>query len=113
MDISRRTLEAGVHLVKIDGPLNSSLAGKIKQTFRDTHKQGARHLIVDLKDVPFMDSSGLAALVAGLKIFNSNARNFCLVAPQTQPKLLFELTGFDSVFQVFDNVAEALNPGAV
>ncbi|MFC1975029.1 STAS domain-containing protein [Chloroflexota bacterium] len=108
MTILHNTLKADVHLVKLNGPLNSSQTEEVKQIFTDAYKTGAKHLIVNLEDVPFMDSSGLVALVAGLKIFDSNAKIFRLVAPQTQPKLLFELTGFDNIFQIFDSVTEAV-----
>jgi anti-anti-sigma regulatory factor len=52
----------------------------------------------------------LAALVAGYKLFGSDKQNFSLAALQEQPKLLFELTMFDRIFQIFDTVGEASRP---
>ena len=66
-------------------------------------------MVVDLSGVPFIDSSGLAALVSGLKTFGGEADNLRLAAPQSQAKLLFELTMFDRVFKIFDSVASAQN----
>jgi anti-anti-sigma factor len=110
MAILYSTLAADVHLVQLSGPLNSSQSKAVKQTLKNALETGAKRLIVNLEDVPFMDSSGLVALVAGLKTFGNNGRNFRLVAPQTQPRLLLELTGFDSIFQIFDSVTEAASP---
>jgi anti-anti-sigma factor len=62
-------------------------------------EQGVKRVLVNLEDVPFIDSRGLAALIAGYKMFGSDARNFRLVGIQDQPRLVFELTGFDHVFQ--------------
>ncbi len=109
MRILHNMLETGVHLVKLNGPLNGNLAEEAKQTFVNMYNKGARRVIINLEDVPFIDSRGLAVLVAGLKIFNKDAQSFRLAAPQTQPGLVFELTGFDKVFQIFDSVTEAVS----
>jgi anti-sigma B factor antagonist len=94
-------------LVKLKGALNARSAEDAKQTFRDISNNGASKVIVDLSEVPFIDSSGLAALVSGLKTFGGDAQNLRLASPQSQAKLLFELTMFDRVFQIFDNVDSA------
>ena len=75
--------------------------------FRELVEQGVERVVVNLKDVPLIDSRGLAALIAGYKLFGGQPDNFRLVELQIQPKLVFELTGFDYIFQIFDSVAEA------
>lgn len=107
MEISYSALGSDVYLVKLNGALNARSAEEAKQTFRDLSNKGAGRVIVDLASVPFIDSSGLAALVSGLKTFGGDAHNLRLAAPQSQAKLLFELTMFDRVFQIFETVAEA------
>jgi anti-anti-sigma factor len=76
------------------------------QLFRDISRQGAEKVIVNLEDVPLIDSHGLAALVIGLKIFD-DGKKLRLAAPQAQPRLLLELTMFDRIFQISDSVADA------
>ena len=107
MDISKDDLKDGVYLVTLNGALNARSAEAAKQTFRDLADKGVERVVVDLAQVPFIDSSGLASLVSGLKTFGGDAQNLRLAAPQSQAKLLFELTMFDRVFQIFDNVEEA------
>jgi anti-anti-sigma factor len=87
--------------------LSGRWANELEQKCKDALNRGARRVIVDLADVPLVDSRGLAALVEGYKTFGSNKKNFQLAALQEQPKLLLELTMFDRIFQVFDSVAEA------
>jgi anti-sigma B factor antagonist len=111
MDISYNALSSNVYLVKLNGALNARSAEEAKQTFRDLSGKGAEQVIVDLEGVPFIDSSGLAALVSGLKTFGGDAQNLRLAAPQSQAKLLFELTMFDRVFQIYDSVSEAQAAG--
>jgi len=107
MEISYHSLGQDVYLVKLNGALNARSAEDAKQTFRDLSDKGAKQVIVDLEKVPFIDSSGLAALVSGLKTFSGDANNLRLAAPQSQARLLFELTMFDRVFQIFDTVKDA------
>jgi anti-anti-sigma factor len=55
--------------------------------------------VINLEDVPFLDSHGLGALLTGYKIFGKDPHKFRLTGLQDQPKLVFELTGYDHVFQ--------------
>lgn len=104
--ISHTVLDNGVHLVNLEQPLHASQARETMQLFREMSQQGAEKVIVNLENVPFIDSHGLAALVVGLKIFDDGEK-LRLVAPQDQPRLLFELTMFDQIFHITENVAEA------
>lgn len=109
MEISYNSLGTNFYLVKLNGALNARTAEDAKQTFRDLADKGAERVIIDLSGVPFIDSSGLAALVSGLKTFGGDAENLRLAAPQSQAKLLFELTMFDRVFKIFNSVSDAQN----
>jgi anti-anti-sigma factor len=92
------------HLVTLTGPLNALRAERTVQLFQDISEHGIERVVVNLEDVPFIDSSGLAALIAGYKIFGSDADNFQLIGAQDQPRLVFELTGFDHIFRTDDHL---------
>lgn len=108
MDISSKSVSPVVSIVSFNGALNARSAEDAKQTFRDLIDGGVAKVVVDLHQVPFIDSSGLAALVSGLKTLGGEAANLKLAAPQSQARLLFELTMFDRVFEIHDSVDEAL-----
>ena len=96
-----------IYLINLSGPLNERQYEPLTQTFRDILAQGITQVVINLKDVPLIDSRGLAALVAGYKLFGREPKNFRLVGLQDQPKLVFELTGFDNIFEIFEDLAEA------
>ena len=98
--------EVEIRLINFSGPLNDRQYEQIIQTFQELAESGVKRLVVNLKDVPFIDSRGLAALVTGFKLFGCRPDNFRLAELQCQPKLVFELTGFDYIFEIFDSVAE-------
>jgi anti-sigma B factor antagonist len=109
MEISCKSVSSNVSIVVLNGALNARSAEEAKQTFRNLKEQGVSQVIVDLNEVPFIDSSGLAALVSGLKTLGGEASNLKLAAPQSQARLLFELTMFDRVFEIHDSVEDAQN----
>ncbi len=109
MEISTKSESSTVSIVSLNGALNARSAEEAKQTFRDLSDKGVEKVIVNLKDVPFIDSSGLASLVSGLKTLGGEASNLKLAAPQSQARLLFELTMFDRVFEIHNSVEDALD----
>ena len=58
-------------------------------------------IVVDFKNVTFMDSSGLGALVQSLKMTREVNVKLLLCSFNDQIKMLFELTGMDRVFEIF------------
>jgi len=109
MEISCKSVSPNVNIVTLNGALNARSAEEAKQTFRNLVEDGVTQVIVDLNEVPFIDSSGLAALVSGLKTLGGEAANLKLAAPQSQAKLLFELTMFDRVFEIHESVDDAMS----
>lgn len=95
-------------LVKVNGPLLGRQADEVATLFRTLFEAGGRRLVVDLADVPFIDSRGLATLVDGYRLFGSQPHHFRLAALQSQPQLVLNLTGFDHIFQHFETVTEAV-----
>lgn len=58
--------------------------------------------VIDLAQVDFMDSSGLVALVSGLKAARGSGCRLVLCNLQAPVRLVFELTDLDSVFEIFE-----------
>jgi anti-sigma B factor antagonist len=108
MSIMNRVVNKDLHVLKIDRPLGGRCAEELEQKFADARSFGVKTVVVDLAEVAYVDSRGLAALVAGYKMFGSDMDHFRLAAPQDQPKLLFELTMFDRIFHICDSVVDAV-----
>ena len=69
-------------------------------------QDGKPRLIVDLDEVPFMDSSGLAALIGAQKALRPRI-NIVVICPDSLRRL-FEVTRLDSIVTVVGSLAEAL-----
>jgi anti-sigma B factor antagonist len=65
-------------------------------------------LVVDLSSVTYIDSSGLAALIAAMQGVEGYGGKFLLAGLQETIWHIFENLRLDQVFQVFPDVAAAL-----
>ncbi len=88
--------------------LDAHNSGELKLEMQGLYDGGKKNLLVDLKDVRFIDSSGLGALVSGFKNAISHQGNLKLSTLQPQVKSMFELTRLHRVFEIFASTSEAL-----
>ena len=66
------------------------------------------HLIVNMLDVPYVDSSGVASLVEALKVARDVNSRFALYGLSKSAKNVLELTHLLRVFKVHQTEQEAL-----
>lgn len=88
------------------GILDSTKAGQFRDEVSALVQSGADAILIDLKDVTFIDSSGLGALVAALKTVRSAGGKLFICSINEQVRMLFELTSMDRVFEVFSSREE-------
>ena len=107
MKITTDPLTADSALLHLEGRFDAETAGSFKQIVRDLAAGGFKYLTVDLSRVPFVDSSGLSALVAAMKMLQPDGRlHLAAVGPQARTAL--RLTLLDRVLPTFETVAEAV-----
>lgn len=68
---------------------------------------GETKIVLDLSELTFMDSSGLGALVAVLKMIGKRG-DLTIAGTQDSVQTLFRLTRMDKVFRSFATVPEAV-----
>ena len=67
-----------------------------------------KNLLVNFKDVTYMDSSGVATLVEALQLTNRIKGKLKLFSLGTAIKDVFELSRLDKVFDIYENEQQAL-----
>ena len=107
MDVNVRYVE-NVIILELAGSLDWSTASQMRQAVVDAMTGQPAQVVVNMQEVYFLDSSGLAALVLGLKRARENRSNFCLCALQSSVRMIFELTRFDKIFEIFVNEEDAI-----
>ncbi len=95
-------------VVRLAGRLDLASAAQLKQQLTRVIAEGHRRLVVDLGEVTFIDSSGLGALIAGLKAARFQHGDLRIARPAEQARLVLELTTLDRVLRPYLTVEEAL-----
>ena len=65
-------------------------------------------LIVDLAEVPFMDSAGLGALIGGIRRVREVDGDVAVISTTESLNRLLHTTGFDRIVPVTNSLGEAL-----
>jgi anti-sigma B factor antagonist len=107
MDVSYQTLEPSLMLMRLEGRLDAATSPEVKATLHRLIGEGHLHIIIDLQKVPFIDSSGLAALVSGLRLARENGGNVVLSGIPAQAGVVFRLTMLDRVFSIYATAEDA------
>jgi anti-sigma B factor antagonist len=81
------------------------LRAMLVEQLKDKH---AARLIINLSEVKYIDSAGVASLVEGLKISRELKTGFALFGLQRSPRQVLELTHLVKVFSIFETEPEAL-----
>ncbi len=88
-------------LVIVEGQLVVANRQEFKQAILDAMEQGARLVVVDFSGSPYIDSSGLGALVSLSRRLRDAGGDLRLVGLNDDLRSLFELTRLDQLFPLF------------
>ena len=66
------------------------------------------HMVIDLSDVTYIDSAGLAALIQAMQKVEAYGGKFSLAGLQETVRSIFEISRLDQVFQIFPDTDSAL-----
>ena len=108
MDVSLEPRVDGKAVVHLVGRLDMLSAGAAKEQLASAVAQGYRHLVVDLDGVPFMDSSGLGALIGGLKATRLAGGDLRVARPTEQTAMILELTNLNRILGSYETIEAAL-----
>jgi anti-sigma B factor antagonist len=106
LDLSTEQRQGGA-VVRLAGELDLSQADNLSQELERAEEDEPDILVVDLREVSFMDSTGLRLLLAALRRAEPAGRRLVLVRGQEQVRDLFRVARLDDVFELVDDPDEA------
>jgi anti-sigma B factor antagonist len=94
------------------GELDAYTVGQFREALAELAV--ARRLLIDLSEVPFMDSAGLGALIGGIRRAREAGGDVAVACSRPTLTRLLHTTGFDRIVPVTETVegAEAALIGA-
>ena len=104
------TISAGADcaVLRIAGEVDLYSAPQLRERVIQLLADGIRHVVADLREVGFLDSTGLGALVGSLKRLREQEGSLTLVTSAGRIPQLFALTGLVRVFALRRSVPEAI-----
>lgn len=97
-----------IAVVQLKGKLDLLSAATVKQKLTDAISQHAK-LVVNLQNVEFIDSSGLGALIGGLKAARVAGGDLRIAAPSEQARYILQVSTLDRVLHPYPSIEEALS----
>lgn len=110
MRVNTQTVNRGtVVIASLHGELDHHAADGVREALdRELAKPGVRHMILDLKGVTFMDSSGLGVILGRYRKLKANQGELaiaCVPAPVTK---LFEISGMHKIMRLYKKRDDAI-----
>ena len=98
----------GFTVVAIAGEIDLNSSPQMRKAFGELIDKGTTKVIVDLKQVSYIDSSGLATLIEVMQKIKKNRGAMSLVNMSDKIRNLFEITKLDKLFSIYRTQEEAL-----
>ena len=109
LDLTLTTREVdGKTVVAVGGENDVYTAPKLRDKITELVAEGSYHLVVDMSEVEFLDSTGLGVLVGGLKKVRTHDGSLELVCNQDRLLKIFRITGLAKVFVIHESADGAL-----
>jgi len=108
LELDVRILSDHKAVIAAKGRVNAITAPAMKSRIRELVEEGRTEIVCDLTEVGFLDSSGLSALVSGLKATREHGGFLKLAGLNAQVATVFKLTMLDRVFDLYPSVEVAL-----
>lgn len=108
MNLKTESIGKVMVLVVREERLDAHNSDELKVEMNRLFESGTKDLLVDIKEVRFIDSSGLGVLVSGYKNAATHQGSIKLCSLQTQVRSMFELTRLHRVFDIYQTIDEAL-----
>ncbi len=96
-------------VIRPEGRLNMVAAPRLRDQLHELVGSGSSRIVVDLSGTDFIDSSGLGALVSGLKVARQAGGDLRIAAPTPQVVTVLELTNLNRVLRVHPSADSAFD----
>lgn len=99
----------GILVFKITGDIDINSSPDMKKGFEKIFREKKNRIVIDLKSVGYVDSSGLATIVEILKNMRVYGGKLKLSGLSDKVRGLFEITKLDKLFDISDTCETAVN----
>ena len=107
LKVTESNFEGGI-VLRPHGDIDLSRSPTLRREIAAANGHRPKRLVIDLSDVHYMDSSGIATLVEALQIARRNGATLHVCGLQPRVRSIFEIARLHMVFSIFDDAAAAM-----
>lgn len=108
-ELTVRTREAAPFtVVEVEGDLDLVSVGTLRSALEGLFRERRSHLVLDLRGVPFLDSTGLGVLVAAQRAVKPHGGEVRIVCADEHILRVLSITGLDQVVAIHPTLEAAL-----
>lgn len=108
MSIWREDLSESISLVGLSGRIDQTVTPEIEAALLNELDEGNGQLIVDMAGVSYVNSGGLRCLLTAWRRANDLQQRIVLCSLSERVADVFDIVGFDKVFEIYDTRNDAL-----
>ncbi len=108
MELSVKPLKQ-VDIISVSGRIDSATTREFENALKGLQDRGRHKLVLQLKDLEYISSNGLRAMVATLKHVRSHNGDLILLQPSDRIRDTLGLVGFQSLFNIYDDALDAVD----
>jgi anti-anti-sigma factor len=101
-------LPSGAVHVALRGELDLAHAYTFDEELRQVEEEGVHCIVLDLRELSFMDSTGMSRLLSARKRARRDGRRLVVVRGSRAVQRLLALTSMEETFELVNDVPESL-----
>jgi anti-sigma B factor antagonist len=98
----------GTVTVSIKGDIDMNNSPKVREVLTTLFREKKKAIVVDLSEVTYIDSSGIATFVEGLQWSHNSDNKFRLACLSPAVKDIFNIAKLLTLFEVYESTKDAL-----
>jgi anti-anti-sigma factor len=107
--ISEELLDDGVQVIAVGGEVDFAVSPQLKQQIVSRVHAGRRHVIIDLSEAEFIDSTAIGVIVAGHNQLRQVGGTLTVVCFHEHIRNIFEIVGLENTLSIHRSRDDAVS----
>ncbi len=108
LEIKTQMTDDQIPIVALKGEIDLHTCAEMRDTLRDLIEKGHHQIVINLAEVPYLDSAALGVMVDAVRRVREHEGGISLVSTTPFVRRAFEITRLVKIFQLYESNSAAL-----
>ena len=108
LEINTQMTEDQIPIVALKGEIDLHTCAEMRDTLRDLIEKGHHQIVINLAQVPYLDSAALGVMVDAVRRVREHEGGISLVSTTPFVRRAFEITRLVKIFHLYESNEAAL-----